>query len=205
MNIILLSGGRNQRIGREKAFIEIRGKSILEIVLEKLNRVKAEKDKIILVANRLSFYQEKIRNNPSFSKIISKITGDLIFNAGPLGGIYSGLAVSDSMYNFVFACDMPFLNVRLIQYMLNKEVDYDILVPKYDKYFEPLHAIYSKRILPLIKRNLENGIYQIQSIFSEARTKYVTKSEMERFGRWKDFFFNINTIDDLREAQIKRE
>ncbi|MDI6815476.1 MAG: NTP transferase domain-containing protein [Dehalococcoidales bacterium] len=43
-----------------------------------------------------------------------RIVADTYPGKGPLGGIYTGLATSDSFYNLVVACDMPFLNQALL-------------------------------------------------------------------------------------------
>jgi len=220
MNIIILMGGSNKRIGEEKAFIKIGGKTILEIMLEKLNQIRKKGDRIILATkshNRISSIMEE--KKLSFQHGPVDVVGDLISGTGPLGGIHSGLAASSTRYNFVFACDMPFLNVNLIQYMLRKKTDYDVLIPKYGDCLEPLHGVYSKSIIPVIKEKIEQGSYRIQSIFpltsilspkgrgnkngisNRVKVEYITEKEMEQFGNWRDFFFNINTLSELKKAR----
>ena len=221
-------GGSNRRIGKEKAFFKIGNKTILKIMLEKLNQIRKKGDRIILATkshNRISSIMEEKKFSSQHG--IVDVVSDLIPGAGPLGGIYSGLMVSSTEYNFVFACDMPFLNVNLIEYMLRKKTDYDVLIPKHGYYLEPLHAVYSRSILPVIKERIEQGNYRIQSIFpltlilspkgrgnkdgisngvnlepsNGVKVKYITEREMEQFGNWREFFFNINTLSDLKEAR----
>jgi len=57
-------------------------------------------------------------------------------------GLYSGLKQSDTPYIFVTGCDMPFINIELIKYMVNLLQDEDIIVPFVDGYYEPLYALY---------------------------------------------------------------
>ncbi|MCK4418178.1 molybdenum cofactor guanylyltransferase [Candidatus Aerophobetes bacterium] len=202
MNIIILMGGNNRRIGKEKAFLKIGNKTILKIMLEKLNQLRKKDDRIIIVADNISSLQGRLSKSKFFSQHGTiDVVSDLIPGAGPLGGIYSGLAASSTEYNLVLACDMPFLNVNLIQHMLRKKSDYDILIPKYGDCFEPLHAVYSKNILPVIKQKIEQESYRIQSIFSRVKVKYITERDMEKFGNWQQFFFNINTLSELKKAR----
>ncbi len=202
MNIIILMGGSNSRIGKEKAFLKIGEKTILEIMLEKLSQIRTKGDRIILATkspSRISLVRKEKNLSSPHSTV--DIVGDLIPGAGPLGGIYSGLMVSSTEYNLVFACDIPFLNVNLIQYMLRKKTDYDVLIPKHGHYLEPLHASYSRSILPVIKEKIEQGAYKIQSIFPRVKVKYITEKEMEKFGNWRRFFFNMNTLSELKKAR----
>ena len=213
-------GGSNRRIGKEKAFLEIGEKTILEMMLEKLNQIRKKGDRIILATKppgRISLVRKEKKLSSPHGTV--DIVGDLIPGAGPLGGIYSGLMASSTEYNFVFACDMPFLNVNLIQYMLRKKTDYDVLIPKYGDCLEPLHGVYSKSIIPAIKEKIEQGSYRIQSIFpltsilspkrrgnkngisNRVKVKYITEKEMEKFGNWREFFFNINTLSELKKAR----
>lgn len=202
MNIIILMGGSNRRIGKEKTFLKIGEKTILEMMLEKLNQLRKKDDRIIIVTNDISSLQGRLSKSKFFSQHGTiDVVGDLIPGAGPLGGIYSGLMASSTEYNFVFACDMPFLDVNLIQHMLRKKADYDVLIPKYGDCFEPLHAVYSRSILPVIKERIEQGTCKIQSIFSKVKVKYITEREMEKFGNWREFFFNINTLSELKKAR----
>jgi len=78
-----------------------------------------------------------------------------------------------------------------------------ILVPRYQNYFEPLHAIYSRSILPRIKENLDQSIFKIQSLFFQVRTRYIQEEELNLFGNWRSFFFNVNKEADLRKAREK--
>ncbi len=193
VNIIILAKGKSTRIRKGKAFLRVGKERILDDILGKLKGIKASDEEIILVTNFPSLYK-------SYQV---KIARDIIPNRGPLGAIYTGLTVSSALYNFILACDMPFISTDLIQYMREKEKDYHILVPRYQNHFEPLHAIYSRSILPRIKDNLDQGIFKIQSLFSQVRTRYIQEEELNLFENWQSFFFNVNREVDLRRAREK--
>jgi len=188
MTGIILAGGKSRRMKKNKVLLQIDKKLVIESIVEKLKIVF---DDVVIIGNFSLDYR--------FSGV--RLVKDIVSEKGPLGGIYTGLSVSQSKYSFICGCDMPFLNINLIQYMVRKKTDYNVLIPKYGDCFEPLHAMYSKSIIPVIKEKIEQGTYSIQSIFPKVKVKYITEKEMEKFGNWQEFFFNINTPSHLKTAR----
>jgi len=148
MSLIVLAGGNGTRLNRDKAFLElIENKTIIENIVNCLKGVFSE---IIIVANNLEDY-----------KFLGfKVVPDLVRGKGPLGGIYTGLKTSKEEHNFVLACDMPFVNVDLVRYML-KFKDFDAVVPRFNGYTEPFHAVYSKNVLPMIENQIKKDELRI--------------------------------------------
>ena len=99
ISCIVLAGGKGLRLGHDKVIESIGGKSLLEHVISLIDSLG--KEIIIVTAEERTFPQLT-----SHSKI--KFTTDIYPGKGSLGGIYSGLLKSDSFYNLVVACDMPF-------------------------------------------------------------------------------------------------
>jgi len=175
-------------MGRDKAFLKLEGVPLIEHVLRTLRGVFP---RTIIVTNNPSAYV-------AYDAVI---VTDAVKKQCPLAGIYSGLLSSTDEYNFVAACDMPFLNPGLITYMTGLVNGYDIVVPVIaGKNVEPLHAIYSKRLLPVIKKQLHGDERKIQAIFKEARVKYVTETEIDRYDPERRSFRNLNTLDEYKEA-----
>ncbi|MDO8525689.1 MAG: molybdenum cofactor guanylyltransferase, partial [Candidatus Omnitrophota bacterium] len=105
---IVLAGGKAARMrgSCDKAFLKVGGKTIIDRQLKALRNIFKE---IMIVTNSPDRYKDR--------KGV-KIIPDLVREKGPLGGIYSGLSASGSFYNFVTACDMPFINEGLVKYMI---------------------------------------------------------------------------------------
>ena len=118
-----------------------------------------------------------------------------------MGGIYTGLAASDSFYNLVIACDMPLLNQALLRYMIQVSADFDLVVPRVDDMVEPLHAVYSRGCLAPIGCLLEQGNLRVSQLFPLVRVRYVETEEINRFDPRHLSFFNINTEADLETAR----
>jgi len=188
MAAIILSGGNSKRISCDKAFLKIHKKAIIEWEIEILLSIFT---RIIIVTNSPEKYK--------YLKI--SLISDLIPGKGPLGGLYSGLTISEDQYNFVVSCDLPFLNARLISYMKGLVDQHDAIIPKRNGFLEPLHAIYSKDCLTSIKKHLDENDLRIQSFFDEVRVKHIQKTELERFDPEGMTFFNVNTEEDLKKAR----
>jgi molybdopterin-guanine dinucleotide biosynthesis protein A len=187
MTGIILAGGENRRMGRDKAFLKLDGLPLIEHVLGTLRGIFS---KTIIVTNTPSAYA-------SYDTVV--IT-DAVDKRGPLTGIYTGLLHSTDEYNFIVACDMPFLNPDLIRYMAGLVQGQDIVIPKVSDRVEPLHAIYSKGLLPLIETRLRQDARQIQGILGDARVLYVTETEVVRYDPEIRSFENLNTPEEYKEA-----
>lgn len=185
---IILGGGRSSRIGRDKCILELGGKPVFEIVIDRLKPLFKE---LILVTNTPERFDKE-------SRFI--ITTDEVPYQGPLGGILAGLSASSEKHNLVIACDMPFLNTDLIKYLFTETSDADVIIPYSNKGIEPLHAVYSKDCLSAIRSKLEKGKKRVISIFDEVRIKYVEKEKVKEFDPQYLSFFNINTPKDWELA-----
>jgi len=190
LTAIILAGGKSSRIGsdKNKSMLRLNGKYLIDIVRSKLKCVVG--DNIIIVGPPERY--------PSYTQVVP----DLFFQKGPLVGIYSGLRASPSQYNLVVGCDMPFLEVKLLKYMAENINSNDIVIPRYgDGYIEPLCAIYSKRCLETIERNLAEHIFSVRAIFPQLKIKFVEKEEIKKFDPKFYSFFNLNFKHDFRKAE----
>jgi molybdenum cofactor guanylyltransferase len=191
MNAIILAGGKNTRMrGEDKAFLEIEGRPIIAILID---RLKALVKEIIIVTNSPQKYANfKVR-----------LTMDEKPDKGPLMGIYSGLKSSSSKYNFIVACDMPFIKIPLIEHMIKSINNYDIIVPEIDGKFHPLFGIYSRECIPVIQEMLNQDVLRISGMFPKLKSHFLSRRELERFDKKLISLVNINTSIDLR--MVKRD
>ena len=191
MDCIVLAGGKGLRLGRKKTLETINNATLLQTVVSQLAFLNS--DTIIVTANEESF--------PRLTGSKLRVVTDIYPGKGPLAAIYTGLKISDSFYNLVVACDMPFLNRDLLRYMVQVAPDYDIVVPRVGDMVEPLHAIYSKECLVPIETLIKQDSLSVNRLFALVRTRYVETEEIDRFDPQHLSFFNINTQDDLRKAR----
>jgi molybdopterin-guanine dinucleotide biosynthesis protein A len=184
---IVLSGGENRRMGADKAFLKVADVPMIEHVLTALRSVT---NRIIIVTN----------SPQAYASYDATVVTDAIDKRGPLTGIYTGLLHSTDEYNIVVACDMPFLNPRLISYMAGLAEEYDVVVPKIGEFIEPLHALYRRSLLPIIEKRIQQDARQIRALFSGLRIRYVTEPEIDRFDPTRRSFKNLNTPEEYKEV-----
>src|SRR4029079_6379859 len=133
---------------------------------------------------------------------------DVYADGGSLGGIYAGLLAAKHEYALAVACDMPFLEAALIDAMLARPRDYEVLVPRSlqpgtarnSLDVEPLHAIYAKACLAPMRPTLERVRRQIAAFFPSVRVAYVEPDETRRYDQAGRSFLNVNTPEQMAEA-----
>ncbi len=111
-------------------------------------------DKVIVVTN--SFDEFEFLGLP--------MVRDLVPGCGSLGGLFTGLTLCGRQSGFLTACDTPFINERVIRFMLKYCDKHDVVIPRINDHLEPLHAIYSQTCLPHIERLIETFDYKIINI-----------------------------------------
>src|SRR5687768_3655876 len=192
---IILAGGRSLRLGIDKTTLvwppgNPTGQTLLEHTVEKLQLVCAE---VIVVGYRAE------RPLPRGVRAIP----DKFPDGGPLGGLYVGLEEAHSEHALAVPVDMPFLSVPLLEWLVARPRDYDVLAPVYDL-VQTLHAIYSKRCLDPIRRRLAEGRKSMIGLLEEPelRVSYVQQGEVERLAPGGRAFSNLNTPGELEEAVL---
>ncbi len=187
MTGVILAGGENRRMGREKAFLEIAGKPLIEHILRVF----------------LALFEQTIivtRDPARYQGLYAAVVSDALEISGPLTGIYTGLLHARTERIFVAACDMPYLNRQLMEYMIQEAGEFDAVVPRTGGLPEPLHAIYHRRILPLVGENLQRGERRIAQVLDRIRVRYLSDAEIEHHDPRKRSFRNLNTPEEYKEA-----
>jgi len=192
MNALLLSGGKSSRFGTNKAMETINGKPLIEQIVQGLKNV-FEKVYIIGNVKEYTFLQGVF------------FCEDIIPNKGPLGGLLTGLICSDSEYNFLTGCDMPFLTREFFEFVKLQKKDYDLLVPSYNSYLEPLAAVYSKKCLPFISDSLKRNQLKLKSFFPQVNVRIIKETVIREIGEPKKLFFNINYKEDVEKIEMNLE
>lgn len=188
---VALAGGMSRRLGRNKAVEEIGGERLIERVINRLSEVTSET--VVVVA-------EESRAEGLDLPDGVRTAADIYPGHGSLGGIFTGLSAACGDYGIVVACDMPFLNTGLLQFMVDLAPDFDVVVPRLNGRPEPLHAIYSKSCLEPIESRLKGQDLKIALFFEEVRVAYVDEEDIDLFDPDRLSFFNVNTQEDLDKA-----
>ena len=184
---VILAGGRSSRMKFNKAFAEIGGRPVIHIIIDKFSKLF---DETIIISNEPQFYEQ----------LGLDIYPDVYPRMGPVSGIHSGLYHARYDTAFISGCDVPFINMELVEYMVNNLGDYDSVVPEIDSYLQPLSAVYSRKCLPVLTACLENNKVKLIRIFEELNAKVLPRHELEKFGIVEEIFLNVNDIEALNIA-----
>ncbi len=187
----VLAGGRSTRMGRDKAFLEIDGETLIARVL-KLARAVAPGVHIIGDAKKFAPWGEVVE--------------DIYPGHGPLAGIHAALAGTKTDLNLIVPIDMPFLSETFLTFLIERgrASSAIVIVPRSEGRLHPLCAVYRKEFAEFAKRSLEANRNRIDALYSDVETQVVEESEIIAQGFSPSLFRNLNTPRDWEELQIFR-
>jgi molybdenum cofactor guanylyltransferase len=187
---VILAGGLNTRMnGRNKAFLEIGGRTILTRLLESLRNHFCE---ILLVTRGTELYAGQAL----------RVVEDIHEARSSLTGIHAGLVHARSEFGFVVPCDTPFLQSNLVGLLLHElEPAVDVVVPFFDGHYQPLCAIYSRRCIPAIEDQLKDSDYKIINLFDRMNVKTVSGEKLRAADPGLVSFLNVNTPEAFKACR----
>lgn len=186
---VVLAGGKSRRMGTDKAFLEVGGATIVQRVLAALETLS---DDTIIVTN----------SPEEYAGLPARLVGDFYPNKGALGGIHAGLLAARYDYIVAVACDMPFLNPRLLRHLADLVENYDVVVPDLGGgHLETTHAVYSKGCLEPIERLILEDRLRIVELFPFVRVRYVGLEEVQEIDPRLLSFVNVNTPADWQAVR----
>ena len=188
---VILAGGRNSRMGgRDKAFLRVDGETVFTRTLSLLRRCFPA---VVVVSNAPDKYV-------GFDV---EVIADELRGCGPLGGMHAALGRIAQPYAFVTACDMPFLRVEPIGYLVSRLRDQDAIVPRWGGDIEPLHALYAARLRLPIAAAVRQGARAVRDFLPQIAVEYVPQRAMERVTGAAEAFRNVNTPEDAARFAVQ--
>jgi len=190
VTIFVLAGGKSTRMGKDKAFVEFEGRTLLARSLDLARSVSAS---VRIVGSREKF--------APFAPVVE----DVFRDCGPLGGIQAGLRASPTDINLILAVDMPFLSRALLEFLIEQArgTPAIVVVPRCDGGRQPLCAVYRREFGAAAENALRAGHNKIDLLFETVHTRVIEESELENAGFASKMFSNLNTPEEL-EAQRRR-
>lgn len=195
--IVIQAGGRSSRMGQDKALMPFRGQPLIARLVSRLRAGAADNPQIYeiaIVANHLEAYR--------FLGV--PLHTDLLPGVGALGGLLTALEVAQSPVIAAVACDMPFLNPRLLlaQWALLLEEDADVVIPRSPEGLEPLHAVYRRSTcLPAVRAALQAGERKMIAWFPAVRVREMTIQEVSAIDPGGLAFTNVNSPEEFARAE----
>jgi len=178
---IVLAGGQGRRMGGvDKGLQSLRGRPMIEWVLERLKPQVAE---VIVNANQ---------NIDIYEAYGHRVVRDEIGGfAGPLAGLHAGLKFAKHPLVVTVPCDSPFLPSDLVS-RLQKNLQGDLAVAKTGNQPHPVFALMKRELRESLEAFLAQGGRKIDAWYAALKVAEVN------FDDEADAFRNINTLDELR-------
>ncbi len=191
VSLAIIAGGQSSRMGRDKAFLELGGQTLIERVIAAGADLAGSET--ILIAN----------NPDQYRHLGLEIYEDILPDKGSLGGIYTALARAANPAALVLACDMPFIKTDLLRFMIAQlDEETDIVVPRVDGYPQALHAIYRKTCLAPIRAQLDDNRLKIIRFYNQMRVTYLDEADYAPYDPDGRSFTNLNTPAELERARL---
>ena len=183
---IILCGGKNSRMGKNKALLKIASKTIIEHIIETLEPLC---DEILISTNSIDLDflpQPKVP--------------DIHQNIGPIAGFQSTLLRSKTDKNIIVSCDTPFITTSLLSHLIKNSASYDVVLPSYNKHLQPMIGYFNKNFVKIINQHINSGKTKPIQIFENANMlKVEITSKLPFYHPY--LFFNINTKNEYEEAK----
>jgi len=181
INAYILTGGQSRRLKTDKSLVKINGKSLTEIVHEKLNDV---------FVNIFVVGKEHKSPNYNFIQDIQPIQC-------PLNGIVTALEHSQKDWIFVIACDLPMVQTGTINNIYKSITsNTQVTLPAVEKRLQPLCAFYHKSVFKNFENAIVKGNYSLMKLLNHLEVKEINIDEKDI-----DQFLNINYPEDLEKLK----
>lgn len=189
-SVVIQAGGQSSRMGMDKGLLLLRDKPLVRWVADQVDELA---DELLLISNQPENY----------ARFGWPVYSDLIPGIGALGGLYTALSVAAGERIFVLACDMPFINLGVLHAMLARPESCQVVIPQLqdDQALEPFRALYHRSCQQPILNAIQSGKRRAISFFDDVQVCYFPWDEIKKYDPEGRSFFNINTPEDLFEAE----
>ena len=184
----ILAGGKSTRMGSDKAFVTMDGRTLLARTLELARSVTPDVN---------------IVGDPAKFARFGPVVEDLFTECGPLGGIHAALRASQTDLNLLLAVDVPFVSTEFLQYLIRRArstAAATVTVVWASGGWQPLCAVYRQEFADAAEADLAVGRYKIDSLFATQRTLVIDEDELKSAGFSPNMFRNLNTPEELAGA-----
>ncbi|WP_264554111.1 molybdenum cofactor guanylyltransferase [Flavobacterium sp. N2038] len=184
ISVFILCGGKSTRMQSEKGLVLFQDKPFIEHIIRAILPI-TDNIKLITASKEYDYLE--------YDKI-----PDLILDKGPLGGIYTALSNSETEFNLILSCDIPLISTELLQELISKHTEEaGITVFASESKTHPLIGIYSKKIVPIIKKAIDSDELKMMDLLVKVPHQILNIEENENF-----HLTNINSADELNDLNI---
>jgi len=185
---LVLAGGQSRRMRTDKALLDYHGKPQIEWLAE-------------LIAPYCISVHASVRAAQAGEPVRSGLPTivDAREDAGPIAGILAAQYHDPAAAWLVVACDLPFLNARTLEYLIEQRASTGIATAyrsAHDGLPEPLCAIWEPASRPLVAAAVEQEKYCPRSLLASSGAVLLDLPDARALD-------NINTREELALARSR--
>jgi molybdopterin-guanine dinucleotide biosynthesis protein A len=188
--LIVLAGGEAKRLGFPKHHLAVDGERVIDTLHEKLGPLFVE---TIVVGRNIDNLPPGVQTTEDHYTVRS-----------PLVGIHAGLSASRTDLTFVVACDMPYVEPSLVEYLLSQAESVDAVVPVVRGYYEPLCAVYRKTCLAAIENLVERGVLKVSELYPRVEVRNPGHKQIQQHDPKLQSFLNLNAPVEIKQPARPR-
>lgn len=196
----VLAGGASSRMGRPKSGVVLGGRTLLQRAVQTIFGFTGGQVSVLV--------------GPDFADCLPdadfQIVRDLpppaeyLESRAPIFGLRTALSVSNAEWIAVLAVDLPFVPAELLKLLAARaDENVDVVVPvQPDGSIQPLCALYRRdTVLPAVEAAIAGDVISLRGMIAELRSSIVEFSELVGLSRTTNVFINVNTPEDLAQAE----
>jgi len=199
---VIVAGGRSTRFGEaDKAVADLGGKPMTRRVADRVAGVVDE-----VVVNCRPEQAAGLREAMAGFPLAVEYAEDENPDQGPVAGIRNGLAAAGGEYAFVVACDMPFVDPALADYLFDRAASCEGAVPRLeDGWFQTTQAVYrTDAMRRACDAALGRGDRRIVAPLDDLEYVVLGENEIANVASTRSFE-NLNTREEFEAARERLE
>jgi molybdopterin-guanine dinucleotide biosynthesis protein A len=189
---IILAGGDSRRMGSDKANLLLGEQTLLQRVIATMQQVFP----CVVVSVR------QPRSGIDLPQICDERTNadEGLPGGGPLAGLVSCLGSIATPWAFAVACDMPFIEPSLVEWLGRFRSTYQAVVPVVQGHPQPLSAFYAASCLASMRESLAMRDKSLRGALQALDVRYIDEAEMLDTDPRLRSFFDLDTPQDVEKA-----
>ena len=189
---IVLAGGDSRRMGNDKANLRLGEQTLLQCVIVTMQQVFPS----VVVSVR------EPRSGIDLPQICDERTNTDVGvpGGGPLAGLVSSLGRITTPWAFVVACDMPFIEPALVEWLGRFRSKCQVVVPVVQGHPQPLAAFYAASCLASLRESLAMHDKSLRGALQALDVRYIDEAGMLDMDPRLRSFVDLDTPQDVEKA-----
>jgi molybdopterin-guanine dinucleotide biosynthesis protein A len=195
----ILAGGASSRMGSDKGLLDFGG---VPLILHTTRLLESLVTEVTIVGSPQRYGALGLRAITDEDGAQTQGGTDQS-GRGPLAGISAALTATESHWNLIVACDLPYLSAEWLDWLITRALRSrgEAVIPRTERGIEPLAAAYRRECGEPIDAALALGGRRVSDAIEKLRLDFAYPREWLRSDPNGLVLRNMNTPGDYEEAR----